>query len=225
MASVLDFDPMWRPAAPIRSIPRFETNPSRPMLQTARKRSGPISPCPNGATKMPSGHRARSRARLVLRRLNGRSRQVVTIECQDVEGIELHLAIVLVRMQGIEIRNAIDTKNDRLAIDDELLHAVLERRLDDPWTALRPIGPVAGDQAHAIAVALDPQPIAIVLDFVQPVRGMPPYRAVLIEKGLRAESPENGNIAQLGWRLSAISREGCHFSGRGDATQNARAGI
>ena len=49
-----------------------------------------------------------------------------------------------------------------------------------------------------------------------------PYRAVQIEKGLRAESPENGNIPQVGWRLSAISREGCHFSGRGDAAQNAR---
>jgi hypothetical protein len=51
---------------------------------------------------------------------------------------------------------------------------------------------------------------------------LPPYRAVQIEKGLRAESPENGNIPQVGWRLSAISREGCHFSGRGDAAQNAR---
>jgi hypothetical protein len=57
------------------------------------------------------------------------------------------------------------------------------------------------------------------------VRGqnrLPPYRAVQIEKGLRAESPENGNIPQVGWRPSAISREGCHFSGRGDAAQNAR---
>jgi len=75
-------------------------------------------------------------------------------------------------MQGIEIRNAIDTKNNRLSIDDELLHAVLERRLDDPWIALRAIVPVAGDQAHAIAIALDPRPIAVVLDFAQPVRGM-----------------------------------------------------
>jgi hypothetical protein len=32
-----------------------------------------IAPCSNGVTKMPSGRRASRRARLVLRRLNGRS--------------------------------------------------------------------------------------------------------------------------------------------------------
>jgi hypothetical protein len=50
-------------------------------------------------------------------------------------------------------------------------------------------------------------------------------RAVQIEKGLRAKSPENGNITQIGWRLSAISREGCRFSGRGDTPHNARKPI
>jgi len=45
---------------------------------------------------------------------------------------------------------------------------------------------------------------------------------VPIEKGLRAKSPENGNITQIGRRLLAISREGCRFSGRGGTTQNAR---
>ena len=46
------------------------------------------------------------------------------------------------------------------------------------------------------------------------VRGqnrLPPYRAVQIEKGLRAKSPENGNITHMGWRLSEISRAGCYF--------------
>jgi hypothetical protein len=49
--------------------------------------------------------------------------------------------------------------------------------------------------------------------------------AVQIEKGLPAKSPENGNITQMGWRLSAISREGCRFSGRGDTPHNARKPI
>jgi hypothetical protein len=31
------------------------------------------------------------------------------------------------------------------------------------------------------------------------------YRAVHIEISLREESPESGNIARIGWRLSAIS--------------------
>ena len=40
-----------------------ETMPSSPMLQAARKRSGPISPCSKGLMKMPSGRRASSRSR------------------------------------------------------------------------------------------------------------------------------------------------------------------
>jgi hypothetical protein len=33
---------------------RFDTKPSSPKRQATRNRSGPISPCSNGATKMPS---------------------------------------------------------------------------------------------------------------------------------------------------------------------------
>jgi hypothetical protein len=67
-------------------------------------------------------------------------------------------------------RNAVDAENDRLAIDDELLLAVLERGFDNPRIAVRPIVPVAGNQPHAIAVALDAQPVTVVLDLVEPVR-------------------------------------------------------
>ena len=41
--------------------------------QACRNRSGPISPCSNSETKMPSGRRANSRARFVLRRCSGKS--------------------------------------------------------------------------------------------------------------------------------------------------------
>jgi len=37
----------------------------KPELTRLRNKSGPISPCSNGATKMPSGPRAKSRARFV----------------------------------------------------------------------------------------------------------------------------------------------------------------
>jgi len=58
--AVLDLDPVTASAGLIyygRSR-RFDTNPSRPMLQAARNRSGPISPRSNGLIKMPSGRRA-----------------------------------------------------------------------------------------------------------------------------------------------------------------------
>jgi predicted transposase YbfD/YdcC len=58
----------------------FDTRPSKPMLQAARNRSGPISPCSKGAMKMPSGRRESSSARLVLCRLKGRGRQAGTRE-------------------------------------------------------------------------------------------------------------------------------------------------
>src|SRR5579862_8314322 len=45
------------------------------MRQAARNRSGPISPCSNGATKMPSGRRANRRSRLAFRMVSGRARR------------------------------------------------------------------------------------------------------------------------------------------------------
>ena len=50
---------------------RFETKPSRPMRQAARKRSGPISPGSNELMKMPAGLRASMRSRLALPRWSG----------------------------------------------------------------------------------------------------------------------------------------------------------
>ena len=40
----------------------------------------------------------------------------------------------------------------------------------DPWIALGPVIAAARDQPHAIAVALDPQAVAVVLDLVEPIR-------------------------------------------------------
>jgi DNA-binding winged helix-turn-helix (wHTH) protein len=45
---------------------------------------------------------------------------------------------------------------------------------------------------------------------------------VQIEKSLRRKSPENGNISNIGRRLSADSRVSCSFSVSGDISQNAR---
>ena len=55
---VLDLDPMGRPPALYGRSRYFETSPSRLILQAAWNRSGPISPCSNGAMKMPSVRRA-----------------------------------------------------------------------------------------------------------------------------------------------------------------------
>jgi hypothetical protein len=82
----------------------------------------------------------------------------------------MHLVIVLARVQRVEVGDAVDAEDDRLAIDDELLVSVLQRGLDDPEIALGPVVSAPRDQPHAIAGALDPQAVAVILDLVEPLR-------------------------------------------------------
>src|SRR5437870_1722809 len=77
---------------------------------------------------------------------------------------------MLARVERVEIGKAIGAKYHSLAIDHEMLLPVLEGRLDDPRIAACPVIAVACDQAHAVAVALQPKAIAVVLDLVKPVR-------------------------------------------------------
>jgi hypothetical protein len=64
-------------------------------------------------------------------------------------------------------------KDDGLAVYHELLVAILQGRLDNPWIPTGPVVAALGDQADAVAVALQPQqPVAVVFDLVQPVRGV-----------------------------------------------------
>jgi hypothetical protein len=72
-------------------------------------------------------------------------------------------------MQRIEIGDAVDAEHHCLAIDDELLDPVLERRFHDPRIAIGPVISVARKQAHAIALPLHPDAIAVVFDFVKPL--------------------------------------------------------
>jgi hypothetical protein len=59
-----------------------------------------------------------------------------------------------------------------MAIDHELVVAVLQRRLDDPRIAVGPVVAALGDQAHPVAVAFQPQAVAIIFHLVQLVRGL-----------------------------------------------------
>ena len=117
---------------------------------------------------MPSGRRPRSRARLVFAQAQGEGTQILAIERQDVEGAELDFVIVLARVQRIEVGDAVDAEDDSLAVDDKLLDPVLKCRFHDPWISTGPVVPVAGDRAHTIALALHPDAVAVVFDFVKP---------------------------------------------------------
>src|SRR4051812_41079532 len=56
------------------------------------------------------------------------------------------------------------------AIDDEGAAPVLQSRLDDDGVAVGPVVAVPGEPPNALAVALDDQSVAIMLDFMEPVR-------------------------------------------------------
>jgi hypothetical protein len=57
-------------------------------------------------------------------------------------------------MQGIEIGISVNAQDDRLAIDYEMLLAVLQCSFDDPGEAAGPVVTTPGDQADAIAIQL-----------------------------------------------------------------------
>lgn len=75
--------------------------------------------------------------------------EILAVERHQVESVELHLGVALARMQRVEVGNAVNAQHDGLAINDELLRAVLQCCLDNPGIPLGPVVPVAGDQAHA----------------------------------------------------------------------------
>jgi len=77
-----------------------------------------VPPKGTRASERENGRRASSRARLVLRRLKGSVAQILAIERQDVEGIQLDFVIVLAGVQGIEIGNTVNPKDDSSAINE-----------------------------------------------------------------------------------------------------------
>ena len=63
-----------------------------------------------------------------------------------IERVKLDLIVVLARMQGIEIGDAVHTEHDRFAVDYELAVLVLQCGLDDPGIAAAPFVAVAAEE-------------------------------------------------------------------------------
>ena len=103
-------------------------------------------------------------------RIDSGNSEILAIKRKHVEGTELHLLIVFAGVQRIEVRQTIEAKNNRLAIDHKLLGPVLEGRFSNPRKALRPVVTASRDQSHAIAIALHAETVAIVFDFVKPLK-------------------------------------------------------
>jgi len=95
--------------------------------------------------------------------------QVLAIGDQDIEGVELDFGVMPASMQSLEIRNPIDAQQHGFAVDDERTRPVLQRGFDDQWITIGPVMAVAGEQTDALVLTLDNQPIAVMLDLVDPI--------------------------------------------------------
>ena len=73
-------------------------------------------------------------------------------------------------MQSVEIRSAVRAKQDSFTVQDERGNANAVRRLNDQRITLGPVVAVACEQANALAFPVDGKAIAIVFDFVDPIR-------------------------------------------------------
>ena len=100
----------------------------------------------------------------------GKPAQVFAIHSQHVEGVKLDLFVMLPSLQGVKVGHAVDAEHHGLAVDHELLGAVLQGALDNSRVSARPVVTVASEQPDAIAVADNDQAEAIMLDFVNPIR-------------------------------------------------------
>ena len=71
---------------------------------------------------------------------------------------------------GIEIGNAVGPEDHGLAINDELLcsSARLPRSTDIGWSSCSR----SVEQPYTIAVTLDPKLVAVIFDFVEPIRAV-----------------------------------------------------
>jgi hypothetical protein len=77
---------------------------------------------------MPSG---RQPGEIVLTKVQRQLAQIVAIKRQDIEGVEHYLVVMFSGVQAVEIGDAVDANQDRLAIDDERSAPVSQGGLDD----------------------------------------------------------------------------------------------
>ena len=145
---------------------------------------------------MPSTRRARSRERLAFAHAQRQLADVLAVADQTVEGIELDFVVVLAAVQAVEVRNAVYAEQDGLPVDHERGVPVAQRGLGDQRIAVAPVVAVAGEQAHALALALDDQAVAVVLDFVKPVRPGRNLGSARRDAGLERSSPRSATITE-----------------------------
>jgi hypothetical protein len=75
-------------------------------------------------------------------------------------------------VQAVEIGATVDAEQHGLAVDHEASVPASKRGLGDERKSVAPIVTVAREQPNALAVALNYQAVAVMFDFVNPLRSV-----------------------------------------------------
>src|SRR5262249_49378272 len=94
--------------------------------------------------------------------------QVVTVQLDQIEGVEEHAGVVPPIADAVEARHAIALAGDCLAVDDAGVRAQTGECLDNQWEAVGEIVAGAAVEPHAVAILASDDPEPVMLDFVQP---------------------------------------------------------
>jgi hypothetical protein len=147
----------------------FETMPSRPNLQACVKMAAP-SPSRCSLYLTPAGALAMRLRQSGLALLKRPRSPVLTVGFEQVEGVEKHLIVVGSAMQLFEHGHARVVAADRLAVDRGRVGANRGHSLGNERIALGPIIAAAREQAYPVIPLARDQAIAVVFDFVYPLR-------------------------------------------------------
>ena len=87
-------------------------------------------------------------------------------------------------MQAVEVGDPVDTEQHGFPVDHEGCIPNAQCGLGDQRIASAPVVAVPGEQPNAVAVARDDQPVAVMLDFVNPFRPVGDFRRLGRKAGL-----------------------------------------
>jgi hypothetical protein len=96
--------------------------------------------------------------------------EILPVELEEVESVQHRLADGAVAVQRVEDRDAVRAAYDRLVVQGERADAQLHGGDDDRRVPTAPVVAAPGEQAHSVAIAVDLQPVAVVLVLVNRVR-------------------------------------------------------
>ena len=145
-------------------------------------------------------------ASVALRTSIGSRRRSVAVQLQQVEGVQERLGLVPSMAQKLERSHSLLVTAHHLAVDHAGPHLEVVHGFHDKRVAARPVVPSAGDQPDAHRVAPGHEPVAVVLDLVDPIGA----RGRTVGRGWEAglDKRNTRHVAYLG----AGSQESSHPS-------------